>query len=176
MAEAGSKVLANGAKARQREDVPDRDMAFSKVLSASRIPATDVDFVITNGGNVLRCVLEVTRPNDDQVVYSPVAYLAKIDQRRREQHNDNIILLIANTLHVPAFLVVYEPHIGQGTTSVWMRGIGTNETWERYEESDFLQRLQKFSTDGLSFLGNGQSVVKKKKLVRTEKGVVVVAA
>lgn len=145
---AGTKILESGSKARQRSDNEDRNLPFSNALRQYSIPATDVDFIVTDGRDELKTILEVTRP--DVEVYSARNYLASIDSRRRDQsrgnHNDSIISLIARKLGVPAHLVVFEPNVGEETARIWYRDIN-GEKWRERQASEFFHSLRKFATE-----------------------------
>src|SRR5271157_2674373 len=129
MEAAGTKKLENGSKARQRLDTEDRNLPFANALRQYGVPATDVDFVATNGQDVLRLVFEVTRP--DEKVFSPVGYLSAIDARRRDEshgnHNDRIIFQIAKAMGVPALLVVFEPNVCDENALLWVRDVDGTE-------------------------------------------------
>src|SRR5579872_3427784 len=92
----GAKLLANGAKARQRGDSEDRGLPFLLALRDAGIPATDFDCIITNGMGKLLHGFELTRPNER--VYS-INYLKEIDDRRNDKsrgnYNDPLIAQIS---------------------------------------------------------------------------------
>lgn len=137
---AGSIYLPDGTKARQRNDPDlcgdkpclrrDRNFEFREALRRHRVPCFDVDEVITNGQNVLRCVVELTRPED--VVSSPLGYLTSIDARRRStshgNHNDQITMVVAEKLGCAAILVVFQPDVYTNDDSpVWWRHLDKDD-------------------------------------------------
>jgi hypothetical protein len=144
--EAGSKILESGSKARQREDTEDRNLPFSNALRQYGVPATDVDFVVTNGKDEIKLVIEVTRP--DEEVFSPTNYLAAIDSRRRDQssgnHNDTIISEIARKLGARAMLVVFEPNVCEETARIWWRWVDGTE-WTARPAKQFFENVRKFA-------------------------------
>lgn len=160
--EAGSKKLDNGSKARQRIDTEDRNLPFANALRQYGVPATDVDFVVTNGRDVLRLVFEVTRP--DEKVYSPKNYLTTIDERRRDEshgnHNDRIIFQIAKAMGVPALLVVFEPTVCEADAGLWARDVDGTE-WEYFSAPVFFELLRTYAVENGEYpLGKGSPVVK----------------
>jgi hypothetical protein len=158
----GSKKLDNGSKARQRVDTEDRNLPFANALRQYGVPATDVDFVVTNGRDTLRGVFEVTRP--DKEVFSPKNYLATIDERRRDEshgnHNDRIIFQIAKAMNVPAMLVVFEPTVCEENATIWARNVDGTE-WESFQGPVFFELLRKYAVENGEWpIGKGSPVVK----------------
>jgi hypothetical protein len=142
----GKKYLGSGSKARQREDTEDRNIPFSNALRQYGIPATDVDYVVTNGQDDIKLIIETTRP--DVEVFSSVNYLASIDERRRNRsagnHNDEIISNIANKLKVPAILVVFEPNVGEEDARIWWRHMDSVK-WKCLSAKDFFLKVKKYA-------------------------------
>jgi hypothetical protein len=168
--EAGTKKLENGSKARQRTDTEDRNISFSSALRQYGVPATDIDFVVTDGRDDLRVVIEVTRP--DNKVYSAKNYLASIDARRRDEshgnHNDRIISQIAEAMGIPALLVVFEPNVGDAEATVWVRDINGLE-WESFTAAKFFKKLRQYAMDGGAYpLGTGTPMNKPPKVFEPE--------
>ena len=116
-------------------------------MRAHGIPCTDIDYVITDGTNNIRIVIEYTCP--DEVVWNPLKYLAAIDARRRDasqgNRNDDITLEIANRLGCEAILVVAQSDVDRGPDSIlWWRYIDQEE-WHERKAGEFFSNLKDFA-------------------------------
>jgi hypothetical protein len=113
---AGSLRLNNNRKARQRqqitkqcpscgaqwqeEDREDRNLPFSNALR-NYCAAQDIDFILPTIRNNPVLLIEFTLGDE----YVEAGYLAAIDERRKRQHNDDLLLEFAKRLGVRAVLV-----------------------------------------------------------------------
>lgn len=125
------KILANGLKARQRNDGEDRALEYRETMRRNRVKGRDIDFVTKNH-------LHAITRSDTKEAMDNEAYRAAIDRRRARDGDDDFEIREAEKLGLKPIVVLYH---SENDGYYWVRKTSRPGKWFAVGINEFCAKL-----------------------------------